>query len=128
MLAFVFPATSRDYVLTMPSFPFSYTGTGEYRPLFGVKLLCFTGSVPCPCHEGIRVECKCSSTQSYPHHLLSGQLQAQAALAPGEALLLPIEWEAGWVPQLVWTFLRRQQNCFPCQESNRNFWVVQAVA
>jgi hypothetical protein len=30
---------------------------------------------------------------------LSGQLHAPAALPPGKELLVPIGWEAGWVPE-----------------------------
>jgi hypothetical protein len=34
---------------------------------------------------------------------VSGQRHASAALYPGERTPVPIEQEAGWAPELVWT-------------------------
>jgi hypothetical protein len=34
---------------------------------------------------------------------ISGQLHAPAALFPGKEPLVPIEWEAGWAPEPLWT-------------------------
>jgi hypothetical protein len=38
----------------------------------------------------------------------------------GEGVPLPIsiELEAGWAPELVWTFLERRKNVLPCRDSN----------
>jgi hypothetical protein len=34
---------------------------------------------------------------------VTGQLHAPATLAPGKESLVPIQQEAGWAPELVWT-------------------------
>jgi hypothetical protein len=39
---------------------------------------------------------------------MSGQLHASAALSPGKVTLVPIWYEAGWVPEPVWTRLWRE--------------------
>jgi hypothetical protein len=51
--------------------------------------------------------------------MVSGQLHAPAALLPGKELPLPtpIGYEAGWVPEPVWTLWRRQ-NSWPYRDSN----------
>jgi hypothetical protein len=49
---------------------------------------------------------------------VSGQLQAPAALPPGEKLPVPIEQEAGWVPESVWTLWSREKYLLPTPESS----------
>lgn len=39
---------------------------------------------------------------------VGGEHQAPAALQPGKEYLVPCEQEAGWIPQPMWTFLRRK--------------------
>jgi hypothetical protein len=39
---------------------------------------------------------------------VSVQLQATAAVPHGKAAAVYINWEAGWAPQPVWSFWRRQ--------------------
>ena len=40
---------------------------------------------------------------------VSGQYQAQATLDPwGERAPIPMEWEAGWVPEPVWMVLEKE--------------------
>jgi len=34
---------------------------------------------------------------------VSGQLHASPALFPGKEPLVPVGYEAGWAPELVWT-------------------------
>jgi hypothetical protein len=38
---------------------------------------------------------------------VSRQLHVPAVLTPGKELQAPIEEEAGWTPEPVWTLLRR---------------------
>jgi hypothetical protein len=49
---------------------------------------------------------------------VSGQLHAPVALSQGEESTVPTEHEAGWVPEPVWTRWRKENNQFPCRESN----------
>jgi len=44
--------------------------------------------------------------------MVSGQLHTLAALPLGKNPV-PIEWEARWVPELVWTFSRRGKSVAP---------------
>jgi hypothetical protein len=55
-----------------------------------------------------------SSTHSKPWHYMevSGQLLAPATL-PSAEKLVPIEWKAGWDPESVLTFLRREKSLVP---------------
>lgn len=39
---------------------------------------------------------------------VSGQLHATGAVPQAKAAAVHIKWEAGWAPQLVWSFWRRQ--------------------
>jgi hypothetical protein len=38
------------------------------------------------------------------------QLHAPAALLSGKEHTVPIVWEAGWVPELVWTLWSREKS------------------
>ena len=42
---------------------------------------------------------------------LIGQLHPSAALPGAKGPTVPIEQEAGWNPEPIWTFLRREQSC-----------------
>jgi hypothetical protein len=48
---------------------------------------------------------------------MSGQLQAPAALPPGKEFPVPIGYESGWDPELVWALCRREKS-FLYRESN----------
>jgi hypothetical protein len=39
---------------------------------------------------------------------VSGQLHAAAALLPWKEPLIPIAYEAGWTPEPIWMFWRRE--------------------
>jgi hypothetical protein len=46
---------------------------------------------------------------------VSAQLHAPAALPPVKQPPVPITFEAGWAPQLVWALWRKEKSCF-CRE------------
>jgi hypothetical protein len=48
------------------------------------------------------------STYSWPRHQLEvrGQLHGPSALSPRKELSVPIDWNAGWAPEPVWTTWR----------------------
>jgi len=48
---------------------------------------------------------------------VSRQLQAPVALLPEKYAQIPIEYEAGWVPEPVWTRCWRERHLCPCRES-----------
>jgi hypothetical protein len=52
---------------------------------------------------------------------VSDQLHTPAALPP-----VPIQFEAGWVPEQVWTIWRSENSC-PYRDSNSDPSVVQPV-
>jgi hypothetical protein len=58
---------------------------------------------------------------------VSGQLHAPAALPPGKEPPVPTAYEAGWVPEAVWT-MWRTENSWPYRDSNSYPSVVQLVA
>jgi hypothetical protein len=58
---------------------------------------------------------------------VSGQLYAPAALSSGEEPTVPIEYEAGWATEQVWTLWRRGKSC-PYRDSNFDPSVVQSLA
>jgi hypothetical protein len=39
---------------------------------------------------------------------MSGEIHYPAALLPGKESPVPIEKEAGWAPEVVWTLWRRE--------------------
>ena len=41
---------------------------------------------------------------------VNGQPHAPAALSPGIDHMVPIEWEAGWASDPVWTFLGKDNS------------------
>jgi len=45
---------------------------------------------------------------------MSGQLHAPAALSPGKEALLPIGYEAGWAPELGWSWRRKEKFSASC--------------
>ena len=47
------------------------------------------------------------------HMEVSVQLDAPAALPPGKTLLVPFEYEDGWVPEPVRTFGRNETSLAP---------------
>jgi len=58
---------------------------------------------------------------------VGGEIHATAALTLGKELPLPTEQGTGWVPQLVWTFLR-EQSLVPARNQTSNFKVHSLVA
>jgi hypothetical protein len=44
---------------------------------------------------------------------VSGQPHVSVALAPVKEPSVPIEWEAGWAPEPIWTFERRDKSLAP---------------
>jgi hypothetical protein len=58
---------------------------------------------------------------------VSGQVHASAALLPGNEPPEPIEYEAGWSPEPVWTTWREGKPC-PYRDLNSDPSVVQPVA
>jgi hypothetical protein len=58
---------------------------------------------------------------------MSGQFYATATLPRGKTPTVPIEKEAGWAPEPVWTTWRRE-NSWSYQDSKSDISVVQPVA
>jgi hypothetical protein len=58
------------------------------------------GIAPCILNLGTKMEVR-------------GMLHATAALPPGKDTPVPIGYETGWVPELVWALLRREKICLP---------------
>jgi hypothetical protein len=69
-----------------------------------------------------------TSTDSWPRHLLeaSGQLHTSADLPPGKELPLPIDYEAVWAPEPVWTTWREEKS-HPHRDTNCETSAVQPV-
>ena len=44
---------------------------------------------------------------------MGGYLHAPVALLAGKEPLVPFEYEAGWAPELIWKFLRRDKSPTP---------------
>jgi hypothetical protein len=62
-------------------------------------------------YRGVEVERQHSWRWHYVE--VSGQLHALATLPPGKEPLVPIGWEAGWLPELVWTLQGREKSVAP---------------
>jgi hypothetical protein len=58
---------------------------------------------------------------------VSGQLHSPSAVPLGKEPLVPIGYEAGWTPELVW-MTWRSENSFPCWDLNSDPLVNQPVA
>jgi hypothetical protein len=46
----------------------------------------------------------------------------------GKAVPLPIEYEAGWAPEPVWTLWRRESSHTTSQELNQSVVIIQPIA
>jgi hypothetical protein len=52
---------------------------------------------------------------------VNDQLHDPAALTPEKELPVPIEYEAGWAPEPVWTQWRREESTYPYRHSNPGY-------
>jgi hypothetical protein len=59
---------------------------------------------------------------------ISGQLHAPAALTLGKDTPVPLEWEAGWDPELVWILARRDKYLASTRNRNHDSSGIQCVA
>jgi hypothetical protein len=58
----------------------------------------------------------------------SGQLHAPAALTLEKDTRVPLEWEAGWDPELVWMPASRDKSLASAKNINHNSSGIQCVA
>jgi hypothetical protein len=58
---------------------------------------------------------------------MRGQLHTPPTVLPGKEHPVPIKWEAGWAPEVVWIFLKRKNNIFPYWNSKHNSPFSQSV-
>jgi len=70
-----------------------------------------------------------SSTRAYHQHYLelSCRIHIPAALPQGKSTAGNSEYEAGWIPELMWTLLQKRNIFRSCWESIHGCFVVQPV-
>jgi hypothetical protein len=93
--------------------------SGKAAQVTAPFLLSFSKAVPLHAMEALGWTGRTAPTHSRPRHYMGGEWSASRpgrALPPGKGASVPIEQEAGWAPEPVWTQRLEEKSFAPAED------------